>query len=119
MWSWHKDHRACHDIVEDAIFYAGLSTIVRTNPAHTVRKLYFTDNWEDADGFVDDTYLDITAVFDDWANACSVFPMWRGENGFRYDAYYTSLTTLRGCLNNCQRAVSLMSPPVQKVQYLR
>jgi N-acetylglucosamine malate deacetylase 1 len=117
--TWHKDHRTCHDIVEDAIFYAGLSTVVRKKPAHAASMLYFADNWEDADGFVPDTYLDITAVFDDWVNACSVFPMWRGENGFRYNDYYTSLTILRGCLSNFQHAVSLMSPPDQKVQYLR
>jgi N-acetylglucosamine malate deacetylase 1 len=117
--TWHKDHRACHDIVEDAIFYAGLPTLVRKNPAHAVGTRYFADNWEDSDGFVADTYLDITAVFEDWANACSVFPMWRGENGFRYNDYYSSLATLRGCLSNSQRAVSLMSPPDQKIQYLR
>ena len=27
--SWHKDHRACYDIVEDAIFYAGLPGLVQ------------------------------------------------------------------------------------------
>ena len=117
--SWHKDHRACHDIVEDATFYAGLSTMTRKDPAHTVSQLYFADNWEDADGFVPDTYLDITAVFDDWASACSLFPMWRGENGFRYNDYYTSLATLRGCVSNSRRAVSLMSPPEQKRQIVR
>ena len=117
--SWHKDHRACHDIVEDATFYAGLSTIIRKDPDHVVSKLYFADNWEDADGFVPDTYLDITAVFDDWVRACSLFPMWRGENGFRYSDYYTSLAILRGCTSNSQRAVSLMSPPEQKRQLVR
>jgi N-acetylglucosamine malate deacetylase 1 len=117
--TWHKDHRACHEIVEDAIFYAGLASIVRKDPAHVVSKLYFNDNWEDADGFVPDTYLDISAVFDEWVNACGVFPMWRGENGFRYNDYYTSLSILRGCLGKSQRAVALMSPPDQKVRYLR
>jgi N-acetylglucosamine malate deacetylase 1 len=117
--SWHKDHRACHSIVEDAIFYAGLSTISRKDPAHVVSKLYFADNWEDADGFVPDTYLDITAVFDEWVSTCSLFPMWRGENGFRYNDYYTSLAILRGCTSDFQRAVSLMSPPEQKRQLVR
>ena len=117
--SWHKDHRASHNIVEDAIFYAGLSTIIRKDPAHVVSKLYYADNWEDADGFVPDTYLDVTAVFDVWVSACSLFPMWRGENGFRYSDYYTSLAILRGCTSNSQRAVSLMSPPEQKIQLVR
>ena len=117
--SWHKDHRACYDIVEDAIFYAGLPGLVRKEPAHGVRKLLFADNWEDATGFIADTYLDITSVFDRWSNACSAFPMWRGETGFRYNDYYDSLAVARGCLSNFKRAVALMSPAEQRVQHIR
>src|SRR5438552_8176138 len=117
--SWHKDHRACYDIVEDAIFYAGLPSIVRKEPAHEVRKLLSADNWEDATGFIADTYLDITSVFDRWLNACSAFPMWRGETGFRYSDYYGSLAVARGCLSNFKRAVALMSPAEQRVQHIR
>ena len=112
--SWHKDHRACYDIVADAIFYAGLAAIVRKDPPHNARKLYFANNWEDADGFVADTYLEITPVFDKWVDACNQFPMWRGENGFRYDDYYTSLAIGQGCLSNFKRAVSFMSSPDQR-----
>lgn len=117
--SWHKDHRACYDIVGDAIFYAGLPSLVRKEPAHGVKKLLFADNWEDATGFIADTYLDITSVFDRWLNACSVFPMWRGETGFRYNDYYGSLAIERGCLSNFKRAVALMSPAEQRVQHIR
>lgn len=113
--SWHKDHRACHDIVNDAIFYAGLPAIVRKDPAHVVRKVYFADNWEDADGFVTDTYLEITSVFDDWLKACDEFPMWRGETGFRYNDYYSSRAIGQGCLSNFKRAVALMSAEDQRV----
>lgn len=117
--SWHKDHRACSDIVEDAIFYAGLPAIVRKDPAHVVSKLFYADNWEDANGFSADTYLDISAVFDGWMNACSAFPMWRGETGFRYNDYYGSLAVARGCLSNFKRAVALMSPTEQRVQHIQ
>jgi N-acetylglucosamine malate deacetylase 1 len=117
--SWHKDHRACSEIVQDAIFYAGLSTVTRQAPAHAVRKLFFADNWEDAKEFVADTYLDITPVYDKWLNACSAFPMWRGENGFRYNDYYSSRAIENGCLSNFQRAVALMSPEEQRVQRIR
>jgi LmbE family N-acetylglucosaminyl deacetylase len=116
--SWHKDHRACYDIVEDAIFYAGLPGLVRKEPGHEVRQLFFAVNWEDADGFIADTYLDITSVFDRWLNACSAFPMWRGETGFRYNDYYGSLAVERGCLSNFKRAVALMSPAEQRVQHI-
>ncbi len=114
--SWHKDHRACHEIVQDAIFYAGLPAIVRKASAHTVKKLYFASNWEDASDFAADTYLDITPVCDDWLNACSAFPMWRGENGFRYSDYYSSVAVANGCLSNFKRAVALMSSEAQRIQ---
>ncbi len=117
--SWHKDHRACYDIVQDAIFYAGLSGIVRERPAHEVRTLYFADNWEDASGFVADTYLDITPVFERWMKACSLFPMWRGETGFRYDDYYGSRAVACGCLSHCSKAVCFMSPPDQRVRDMK
>ena len=117
--SWHKDHRACYEIVQDAIFYAGLPAIVRKEPAHTVRKLYFASNWEDAVGFSADTYLDITPVCDEWLNACGAFPMWRGENGFRYNDYYTSMAVAHGCLSSFNRAIALMSAEDQGILNIR
>ena len=117
--SWHKDHVACHEIVSDAIFYAGLPAITRQAAAHSVSKLFYADNWEDAEGFRPDTYLDITPVFDRWVEACSVFPMWQGENGFRYNDYYRSLAVTRGCLSNSKYAVALMSPAEQLVRHVR
>jgi N-acetylglucosamine malate deacetylase 1 len=117
--SFHKDHRACHNIVNDAIFYAGLPGIKRELPAHSVSKLLFAENWEDAEGFRQDIYLDVSDVFDRWIEACAVFPMWRGETGFHYDDYYKSLAVVRGSLARIGQidsarfkyAVALMSPP--------
>ena len=114
--SWHKDHRACYDIVQDAIFYAGLPAIARKEPPHNVRKLYYASNWEDASGFTADTYLEITPVCDEWLNACGVFPMWRGENGFRYNDYYSSMAVAQGCLAGFKRAVALMTSEEQRNQ---
>lgn len=116
--SWHKDHRACHDIVDDAVFYAGLPAIARKDAPHNPKKLYFADNWEDAEGFATDTFLEITPVYEKWAEACGVFPMWRGENGFRYNDYYTSRAVGQGCLSNFKQALALMSDPSQRVQRL-
>lgn len=117
--SWHKDHLACYDIVKDGVFYAELPAITRKQPAHSIRKVFFADNWEDADEFTPDTYLDITAVFERWAEACAVFPMWRGENGFRYNDYYHSLATCRGCVSGSRYAAALMSPPEQLIHHAR
>lgn len=117
--SWHKDHRACYKIVDDAVFYAALPAITRALPAHAVGRIYFNDNWEDAKGFKADTYLDITTVFEAWRKACAVFAMWRGENGFRYDDYYGSLAVARGCVGGSKFAVALMSPAEQLTQRLQ
>jgi N-acetylglucosamine malate deacetylase 1 len=117
--SWHKDHQACYDIVQDAIFYAALPAIARKHPAHSVAKLYFDDNWEDAAGFIPDTYLDIAPVFEHWMDACAMFPMWRGETGFRYNDYYASMAVARGCVSNFSKAVALMSSPEQRVRHVR
>jgi N-acetylglucosamine malate deacetylase 1 len=117
--SWHKDHRACFNIVQNAIFYAGLVALTRERPAHEVRQLFFADNWEDAKGFIADTYLDVSPVFDRYLNACSLFPMWRGETGFRYNDYYSSRAVDCGCLSHCRYAVSLMSPAEQLVRNLQ
>lgn len=113
--SWHKDHQNCHLLVRDALFYAGLRTLSRKEPPHSVKKLYYADNWEDADNFKPDTYLDITAVFDKWMQACAAYPMWRGETGFRYNDYYSSLAVMRGCLSGFRYAVALMSEPAERI----
>lgn len=117
--SWHKDHQACHHIVQNAIFYAALPSFARQYPAHSVRSLYFNDNWEDAHDFVADTYLDITQVYGQWLKACGAFPMWRGENGFRYNDYYSSRATGCGCLSGTRQAVALMSQAEQRIEHVR
>jgi len=116
--SWHKDHRACYRVVDNAVFYAGLPAVQRKQPAYAVKRLFFAENWEDAEGFAADTYLDITPVFDQWLEACAVFPMWRGETGFRYNDYYRSLAVERGCLSGFTYAVALMSPPEQLIRHV-
>jgi LmbE family N-acetylglucosaminyl deacetylase len=115
--SWHKDHQNCYLLVRDAIFYADLATMNRKYPPYTVRKLFFADNWEDAENFKPDTYLDISAVFEKWMQACDAYPMWRGQTGFfRYNDYYSSLAVMRGCLSGFHYAVALMSAPSQRIK---
>lgn len=115
--SWHKDHQNCHLIVRDAIFYAGLETLSRSRPAHSVPKLFYADNWEDASNFVPDTYVNIEPVYGKWLQACDFYPMWRGQTGFfRYNDYYSSLSVMRGCLSGFKQAVALMSDSSQRTQ---
>ena len=117
--SWHKDHQNCYLLVRDAIFYAGLKTMNRSSQPHAVRKLFFADNWEDADNFKPDTYLDIGDAFSKWMDACAAYPMWRGETGFRYNDYYSSLAVMRGCLSGFRHAVALMSDPNERLNRVR
>ena len=115
--SWHKDHQNCHLLVRDAVFYAGLETLARSRPAHSVSKLFYVENWEDASNFVPDTYVDIEAVYEKWLKACDLYPMWRGQTGFfRYSDYYSNLSVLRGCLSGFKHAAALMSDPSQRMQ---
>jgi LmbE family N-acetylglucosaminyl deacetylase len=117
--SWHKDHQNCHAMVRDAVFYAGLAAIARPEPAHNGAKPFYAENWEDIANFQPDTYLDISAVYERWLEACEAFPMWRGETGFRYNDYYRSLAVMRGCLSGFQYAVALMSDPEQRSERVR
>ena len=118
--SWHKDHRNCHLIAEDAIFYAGLETLSRKLPAHTVSKVFYAENWEDAANFVPDTYINIDPIYQKWLQACDFYPMWRGQTGFfRYNDYYSSLAVMRGCLAGCKAAIALMSDTAQRTKHLQ
>lgn len=118
--SWHKDHQNCHLIVRDAIFYAGLETLARSRPAHSVSRVFYADNWEDATNFVPDTYVNIESVYGKWLQACDLYPMWRGQTGFfRYNDYYSSLAVMRGCLSGFKQAVALMSDSSQRIQRMQ
>jgi N-acetylglucosamine malate deacetylase 1 len=117
--SWHKDHQNCHLVVRDAVFYAGLETLTRTRAPHSVSKIYYAENWEDATGFVPDTYVDVDSVFEKWLQACDFYPMWRGQTGFfRYNDYYSSLSVMRGCLSGFKHAAALMSDSGQRIERL-
>lgn len=118
--SWHKDHWNCHKIVRDAIFFAGLETLKRSHAAYSVSKVFYAHNWEDATGFVADTYIDIDPVYEKWLQASDFYPMWRGQTGFfRYNDYYGSLSVMRGCVSGFKHAVALMADESQRIQRLR
>ena len=120
--SIHKDHVATHDIVRDAIFYAALPAVQRDWPAHTVRRLYFPENWEDMDGWRADIFLDASAVWEDYLAVLRSHALMRGGvSSFRYLDYYDALGVMRGCLGGFAKAVAIMVPPgswVRRLEYL-
>ncbi len=108
--SFHKDHVATYQIVEDAVFYAGLPAIRRELPAHSIRGLYYPENWEDMDGWRADIYLDAADVWEDYLGVLRSHALMRGGvSSFRYYDYYDALGTTRGCLGGFRKAVALMS----------
>jgi LmbE family N-acetylglucosaminyl deacetylase len=121
--SFHKDHVATYEIVQDALFYAGLPSLKRSAPAHWVPQLYFPENWEDMDGWRADVYMDATEVWDEYLEMLKTHELMRGGvSTFRYYDYYNALGTTRGCLGGFQKAVALMAPDgswTRQVKYLQ
>jgi len=119
--SFHKDHVATHEIVQDAIFYAGLPAIRRELPPHSIRGLYYPENWEDMEGWTADIYLDVSDVWDDYLAVLRSHELMGGHiSSFRYLEYYDALGTTRGCLGGFRKAVALMAPwlRVRRLSYL-
>ncbi len=116
--SIHKDHCNAHRIALDARFYAGLKRIEREQPAHWVDKIYYSENWEDMDGYVPDVFVDTSDVFDQYCEALSSFELWNGGTGWPYSDYYRSLARTRACVGFAKRAQyasTLMRPKEDKI----
>lgn len=112
LHSIHDDHANTHANTMRALFLAALPGIRREKPAHQVNKVYFAENWEDMEGYVPDTYVDVTEVFEQWLAITSEYELFRGGiSSFRYKDYYQALATMRGCLGRAERAVTFMRPP--------
>jgi len=116
--SIHMDHRNTHRIALDARFYAGLKRVDRARPSHWVDQVYFSENWEDMDGFEPDVYVDTSDTFDQYCDALSQFELWNGGTGWPYADYYKSLARMRACIGFAMRAryaVTLSRPKEEKV----
>ncbi|MFF4617624.1 PIG-L deacetylase family protein [Nonomuraea jabiensis] len=110
--SIHKDHARTHRIVEDARFYGGLRTLEREHPAYWASELYYADNWEDAEGFVPDVFVELTEeAYELWSKAITGYAYARGETyGFPYVEYYRALTIVRGAPAGFGRAQAFAAP---------
>ena len=109
--SIHKDHIAAYQIVQEALFYAGLPSFKRQDAAYWVPGLYFPENWEDMQAWRADIYLDASAVWEQYLEMLKSHELMRGGvSNFRYYDYYNALGITRGCLGGFDRAVALMVP---------
>jgi LmbE family N-acetylglucosaminyl deacetylase len=96
--SLHKDHIAAHKITDAAIFYASLPTFDHPLPPAPIRKIWYAENWEDAEGFVPYCYVDVTEAFPLWKEA--IRKLWLAEHStsFAYLRYYEALSITRGAM---------------------
>lgn len=108
--SLHTDHENASVIADRARFLAGLpGHREKDAPRHGVGQLRYTENWEDAEGFEADTFVEISQqAHDTWREAINGQAFARGETyGFRYIDYYSSQMITRGCLARVPYAVAL------------
>jgi LmbE family N-acetylglucosaminyl deacetylase len=109
--SLHQDHNFTHDIVNAALFKAGLPAFKREHPSHYPKAVFYSENWEDMEQYSADIYLDVTDVFDDYLKLLKTHALMRESySSFRYYDYYEALGQMRGALGGFGKAVTLMRP---------
>ncbi len=114
--SIHPDHRNTHAIVNDAVLLASLEGVVTSHPRHRgVRGIYFTENWEDPEGFSPYFYVDVTETFAKWKELIVSYQFIRGGiSTFPYLDYYSALARVRGAESNTHHAVCFAVDPFEK-----
>jgi N-acetylglucosamine malate deacetylase 1 len=110
--SFHRDHAACHEIVSEAVFYAGLADLWPGRPRHIVKAVYFAENWEDKRNFAPDLYIDTSRGHATWLEALRCYELFRGGlSTFPYVRYYEALAVVRGAESGTDYANAFSVPP--------
>lgn len=106
--SIHKDHTYTHAIVTDAVLLASLEGVESEYPRHRgLRGVYFTENWEDMEGYTPYIFVDVTETLPVWQEAVKQYEFIGGDiSAFPYYDYYTSLARVRGALARATYAVT-------------
>lgn len=65
----HKDHMACHTVVNQAVFFASLPNSGRGDMPHSVPELLYAENWEDNEDFKKELYIDTSEGYALWQKA--------------------------------------------------
>ena len=95
--SIHTDHTAAYHLTRRALVMAA-NPHFDLGDAPPLRgcRLYYADNWEDAENFQPYVYVDISDVFDEWEQAFKCYAIGRGEGGYPYWDWYEARTRLHG-----------------------
>ncbi len=104
--SLHRDHSVTSLVVSDALLLASLESVITKSPVFRgVRRIYFTENWEDKEGFVPYTYVDVAEDMGTWEKAVKQYEFVRGGiSNFPYFKYYSSLASVRGAESGFEAA---------------
>ena len=96
-----------------------MGALKRKFPSHPVPKIYFADNWEDAESFQPYVYVAVTDEMAQWRDAVSKYEFVGGYiSSFKYLDYYTALATVRGAVSGKGRAISFDIDPFGKRRVL-
>ncbi len=114
--SIHKDHANTHGIVMDAVLLASLEGVVTDHPRHRgVTAIYYTDNWEDPEGFTPYVYVDVTRELEEWKKWIVTYEFIKGGiSSFPYLDYYSALAVTRGAVVGVRHAVTFDVDPFEK-----
>lgn len=114
--SIHKDHAATHAIVMDAVLLASLEGVASDVPRHRgVKGIYFTENWEDPEGFTPYFYVDVSNEIAQWRKCVTQYQFIKGGiSSFPHLEYYEALARVRGAEAGTKFAVAFNVDPSGK-----
>lgn len=94
----HTDHYNTAANVEKAVWFAALPSIVTKHPVHSVKRIFYTDNWEDQIDFVPNVFISVEEEdMQRWQNAINEFSVGRGEiSNFHFNKFYEHYAYVRG-----------------------
>jgi LmbE family N-acetylglucosaminyl deacetylase len=106
--SIHKDHSTTSAIVQDAVLLASLEGVVTAHPAHRgVRRIYYAENWEDAESFAPYVYYAVPDEMAQWKAAVTKYEFVGGNiSSFHYLDYYEALAAVRGAVSGKGKAIA-------------
>ena len=117
--SLHRDHATTHAVVVDAVLLASLEGVQTDAPPHRGVRLWYAENWEDAEAFTPYLYVDVTGHMGRWRDVVTSYEFVRGGvSAFNYLDYYTALATLRGAEARRGQAVAFDIDPLGKRRVL-
>lgn len=117
--SIHRDHANTHAIVEDAVLLATLEGVKLASPPHRGTRLWYAENWEDAEGFSPYLYVDVSGQMDRWRQLVSSYEFVRGGvSSFAYLDYYAGLAAVRGAESRRASAEAFDIDPLGKKRVL-